>query len=147
MRTVAHRGVKPNREPRFIDSSSSLHQPFNLAAYNYFMNLWNPDNWTHLRSAPEYRVLVTLKDAVHAEGRLREVVRRKRGELIALQIDTLRHPDRVELHLGLRRIDDVVAALEGEGFEIAGVVATSATGREGSTASAAPASRARSSNL
>ena len=141
------RGVKPRRGPRFIESSSFLHRPFNVAPYDAGMNVWKPDDWTYPRRAPEYRVLVTLKDDVHAEGRLRDVVRRKRGELIALQIDTPGHPERVELLLGLRRIDDVVAALEGEGFDVAGVVATSAPQRRGSPASAAPASSARSSNL
>ena len=70
---------------------------------------------THSR--PVYRVVVT-DVAEHAEGQIRELIQRKGGDLRLLFRSPPREPSRIHIHLGLRRIDDVLAALEGAGFAI-----------------------------
>ena len=98
---------------------------------------------------PIYRVVLTMPLDARAERRLRHLVERKRGELKSLLCTAPRYPSQVHLYLGIRRIDDVVSALEGAGFAIDAVVATRE--RLPSRCSlATPSSRrpnARSSNL
>lgn len=68
---------------------------------------------------PLYRVLVTATDE-DAGARIRQIVEAKRGELKSL--GALPRLDYV-VHLGRRRVDDVLAAFEGAGFAVRAVVA------------------------
>jgi hypothetical protein len=96
-----------------------------------------------LSVASVYRVVLTMPGDVCAERRLRHLIVQKRGELWSLQRSAPRRAGRVQLYLGMRRIDDVVAALEGAGFTVDAVVAT----REPSRLRPEARSSARSSNL
>jgi hypothetical protein len=75
-------------------------------------------------AAPIYRVVLSIAGEERAEEQLREVIHRKRGDLRSLCSADPRHAGRMQVHLGLRRIDDVLAALEGAGFAVDTVVAT-----------------------
>jgi hypothetical protein len=113
-------------------------------------DLFDHNAYRPRRTAPVmYRIVLTLPGNQRAE-RVRQVVAAKRGDLQLLARAALpAHPCRVHAYLGLRRIDDVIAALEGEGFAIDAVVVTNAWSSAGRLRSALPSAgtRARSSNL
>jgi len=69
---------------------------------------------------PLYRVMLTVRGAGSAAG-LPALVECKRGDLRRLVHRAAR---RVEVHLGIRRIDDVVAAVEAAGYDIDAIVLT-----------------------
>ena len=69
-----------------------------------------------------YRVVIINAMQPRAAQRIREVVERKRGDLKLLCHRPSARPNQVDVHLGTRRLDDVLAALEGAGFDIAAVV-------------------------
>ena len=73
---------------------------------------------------PLYEVVLSDSNGCADEEAIRGVVERSRGELKRLGHTSLHHGARLHLHLGRRRIDDVVTALEGAGFRVAAVIAT-----------------------
>jgi hypothetical protein len=73
---------------------------------------------------PLYEVVLSTNNGCTEEEAIRDVVQRSRGELKRLGHTTRQHHARLHLHLGRRRIDDVVTALEGAGFTIDAVIAT-----------------------
>src|SRR5437899_1110979 len=75
-------------------------------------------------ATPVYRVVLAHAAAPQAEDRIRQVVEQKRGDLKALFWSVPGWPNQIHLHLGTRRIDDVLPALEGAGFDVRAVVAT-----------------------
>jgi len=76
---------------------------------------------------PLYEVVLSASKGCTEEEAIRDVVQRSRGELRRLGHTTRQHHARLHLHLGRRRIDDVVTALEGAGFTIDAVIATPAS--------------------
>ncbi len=75
-------------------------------------------------SESRYRVRLLLAATVRAEQRLLALIRRKRGHLLRLERCTAHRPERVDVHLGARRIHDVVDALEASGLVVTAVIAT-----------------------
>ena len=71
------------------------------------------------RTQPLYGVVLVDVTVQRAEKRIREVIKQKRGDLKAL----FWRVNQVHVHLGVRRIDDVIPALEGAGFNVCAVVA------------------------
>jgi hypothetical protein len=69
---------------------------------------------------PVYGVVLVDVAVQQAEQRIRQVIKKKRGELKKL----FWKPNQIYVHLGMRRIDDVLPALEGAGFNVCAVVAT-----------------------
>jgi hypothetical protein len=84
-----------------------------------------------------------------AEQCIRDVIVRKRGDLRAFHYGPPRRPHSILLYLGGRRLDDVLAALEGAGFDVAALVVTQEPASVAGTAGAPAAadSSARSLNL
>lgn len=74
-----------------------------------------------------YEVVLSTSNGCTEEKTIRDVVARSRGELKRLGHTTWQQHARLHLHLGRRRIDDVVTALEGAGFTIDAVIATPAS--------------------
>jgi acetoin utilization protein AcuB len=74
-------------------------------------------------SEPSYRIVATGGSGRQAKARAARAVERGRGEIKWLHRDTGSRSPRVHLRVKVRRIDDVVAALESEGFEVLRVVA------------------------
>jgi len=75
-------------------------------------------------SEPLYQVVISLGAVCNAEPAVRELVERHRGELKQLRHETHGRRERLHLYLGRQRIDDIVSALEGAGFEVGAVIAT-----------------------
>ena len=75
-------------------------------------------------NAPLYQVIVSLDAFCDAEPAIRHLVERHRGELKQLRHETHGRRARLHLYLGRSRIDDIVTALEGAGFEVGAVIAT-----------------------
>jgi hypothetical protein len=75
-------------------------------------------------TAPIFCVVLAVPDQEGAEAHIRTVIRHKRGDLRSLSSPAPQAPGRLHLRLGVRRIDDVLAALEGAGFAVDTVVAT-----------------------
>ncbi len=96
-------------------------------------------------TTPTYRVVLALPGEECAEEQVREVIQHKRGDLRSVCHTAPRGTGRMHLQLGLRRIDDVLAALEGAGFGIDAVVVTPEP--PPLPPPSGPRSRARSSNL
>jgi len=71
-----------------------------------------------------YQVVVSVGADRDSEQSIRHLVARNRGELKQLRHETQGRDARLHLYLGRARIDDVVTALEGAGFEVGAVVAT-----------------------
>lgn len=71
-----------------------------------------------------YRLFLNVDTHARTERRIRNLITAKRGDLRALEQRNPRRPERLEMHLGDRRLHDVIAALEAAGFMITGVVAT-----------------------
>ncbi|HXQ20307.1 MAG TPA: CBS domain-containing protein [Candidatus Acidoferrales bacterium] len=78
---------------------------------------------------PTYHVILTATDVADAERQIRRIVEQERGELKWIHHDKRQRPPQVHLRLKARRIDDIVTELEAVGFEVAGVVGSSAKGR------------------
>lgn len=77
-------------------------------------------------AAPFCVVLSARADNGGMEDETRRVITRTRGDLRRLARTGLHARAQMRLHLGARRIDDVVTALEGAGFDVVAVIATSA---------------------
>ncbi len=75
-------------------------------------------------AVPTYRVVLAICGEERAEEQLRDLIRRKRGDLRSFGCASPQRGGRIDVHLGARRLDDVLAALEGAGFAIDAVVAT-----------------------
>lgn len=73
---------------------------------------------------PLYQVVVSLDGLSDAEPAVRQLVERHRGELKQLRHETRGQQARLHLYLGRPRIDDIVSALNGAGFDVAAVIAT-----------------------
>jgi hypothetical protein len=71
-----------------------------------------------------YQVVVSVGACGDEEYAIRHLVERTRGELKQLRHETQGRQARLHLYLGRTRIDDVVTALEGAGFDVGAVVAT-----------------------
>ena len=78
---------------------------------------------------PTYHVILTAADVPDAERQIRRIVEQEHGELKWIHRDKSQRPPRVHLRLKARRVDDIVTELEAVGFEVAGVVGSSAKGR------------------
>jgi acetoin utilization protein AcuB len=78
---------------------------------------------------PTYHVILTAADVPDAERQIRRVIEQERGELKWLHRDKRQRPPQLHLRLKARRIDDIVTELEAAGFEVCGVVGSSAKGR------------------
>jgi len=76
-----------------------------------------------VRSRGSYLVLVAVEPGPNLEPHIRAVVTRARGELHSLNADAGGDPTRRWLHLGRRRVDDVVAALNAGNFAVDAIVA------------------------
>ncbi len=72
-----------------------------------------------------YQVVIPVGVGCDEEEAIRRLVERHRGELKQLRHETLGRKARLHLYLGRTRIDDIVTALEGAGFAVGAVVATS----------------------
>jgi acetoin utilization protein AcuB len=72
---------------------------------------------------PTYRLAVADPRGHRSETRARQAVERGRGELRWLHRTPRARPPELHLRVKAKRIDDVVVALEGEGFEVTRVVA------------------------
>lgn len=70
-----------------------------------------------------YRLVVSGGRGRAMEGRGRRAVERGRGELKWLHRDPRPRPQQLQMRVKVKRIDDVVSALEAEGFEVLRVVA------------------------
>ncbi len=79
-------------------------------------------------SRPHYRVRLLLGGSARAERQLIDLIQRARGDLHGLERRNPRRPEQLDLHLGQRRIHDVVVSLEAAGFAVAAVIATQASG-------------------
>jgi hypothetical protein len=79
---------------------------------------------------PLYRVVLSASGGPAAERQIRRVIERKRGDLRRFYRDAERHAPRVHLHLGARRLDDVLTALEGAGFGVDAVIAGTGASEE-----------------
>jgi hypothetical protein len=75
-------------------------------------------------SEPLYQVVLAIGAGCDHEPAIRHIVSRHRGELKQLRHETQGRHVRLHLYLGRARIDDVIGALEGAGFEIGAVIAT-----------------------
>jgi acetoin utilization protein AcuB len=75
-------------------------------------------------SEPTYRIVATGGSGRQAKPRAARAVERGRGEIKWLHRDTGSRPARLHLRVKARRVDDVVHALESEGFEVICVVAS-----------------------
>ncbi len=137
-----------------MDSSAVVHAGFNWAGYGLRMNPVSqlPDTLIapSATAAPTYRVVLAIPGEGCAEEQVREVIQHKRGDLrsvchAAPGGAAQKGTDRMHVQLGLRRIDDVLAALEGAGFGIDAVVVTPEPSPL--PPPAAPRSKARSSNV
>src|SRR5262249_17498078 len=147
----------PARGAVFTNASVSRHRLVTHRSYSQRMNQLQSDLVPEIQIAPMYRVVLMLHGERTIEQRLerrvRDVIASKRGVLHGLAVDRAERASKMSLHLGARRIDDVVAALEGAGFEVSAVIATRAPVRplaavgSGPDASIAGRVRARSSNL
>jgi len=109
----------------FIEASSPRHTPFNDAGYirrmhEAFQAEKHPD--CPSGAGPVYQVVITVSEGQLAEQQLREVIAHKRGDLRSLCRIPPAHPGKLHVHLGARRVHDVLAALEGAGFEVTAVV-------------------------
>ena len=78
---------------------------------------------------PTYHVILTAADVPDAERQIRRIVEQEHGELKWIHRDKSQRPPRVHLRHKARRVDDIVTELEAVGFEVAGVVGSSAKGR------------------
>lgn len=70
-----------------------------------------------------YQVVVAVSADRDPEQAIRHLVARNHGELKQVRHETLGRDARLHLYLGRTRIDDVVTALEGAGFEVGAVIA------------------------
>src|SRR5262249_52710642 len=99
-------------------------------------------------TAPHYQVVLTTADGGVMEEQVREVIARRRGALKSVCRMVPAHARRLSVHLGRRRIDDVLAALEGVGFDIEVlIVAGERPQSYSSPDDELPAASARASNL
>ena len=73
-----------------------------------------------------YRVAVTGGGDGAGESRARRAVERARGELKWLYRDSRPRPPQLHMRVKAKRVDDVVTALEADGFEVVRVVAARA---------------------
>lgn len=71
-----------------------------------------------------YQVVVSVGAGGDEECAIRHLIERTRGELKQMRHETRGPYARLHLYLGRTRIDDVVTALEGAGFDVGAVVAT-----------------------
>lgn len=71
-----------------------------------------------------YQVVIPVGVTCGEEQTIRRLIERHRGELKQLRHETVGRQARLHLYLGRPRVDDVVSALEGAGFEVAAIVAT-----------------------
>ena len=71
-----------------------------------------------------YELVVSVGVHCEEEPAIRHVIARTRGELRQLRHETRGPHARLHLYLGRTRIDDVVTALEGAGFDVGAIVAT-----------------------
>jgi acetoin utilization protein AcuB len=78
---------------------------------------------------PTYHVILTAAGVPDAERQIRRIVEQERGELKWIHRDKRQRPPQVHLRLKARRVDDIVTELEAAGFEVSGVVGSSAKGR------------------
>lgn len=78
---------------------------------------------------PTFRIVLSGADGRSSLGRVRDVLAQQRCELKWMHHDTRRKPSQLHMRLRARHVDDVVAALEGAGFEVSAVVAPSASRR------------------
>jgi len=68
-----------------------------------------------------YRLAVTGGAAATAVARVRRAVERARGELKWLHRDVRMRPAQLHMRVKVRRVDDVIEALEATGFEVVSV--------------------------
>lgn len=78
----------------------------------------------HHHLEPRYCLVLSIEHRERAEQQVRKLIEAKRGQLIRLERTLPHKPTRLHAHLGARRIDDVITALEGAGFDVNAVVAT-----------------------
>jgi acetoin utilization protein AcuB len=72
---------------------------------------------------PTYRLVLSGKKmSKQSEARLRKIIDQNHGELKWLHHDAKQRPAETHLRLRVRRVDDVVTALEAAGFDVARVV-------------------------
>jgi hypothetical protein len=74
---------------------------------------------------PSYEVVLSAERGWATEEVVRNLVQHSRGQLKRLVHSSRQRQARLHLHLGRRRIDDVLTALEGAGFSVDAVIATS----------------------
>ena len=96
---------------------------------------------------PTYRIVVTTSDDHAPEQHLRDLVAHKRGDLRSLSRVQPAQSGTLHVHLGIRRVDEVLAALEGAGFEIVAVVVVGRSDAHECDATVFRAANARASNL
>lgn len=75
-----------------------------------------------------YRIMLSSKTGTEGkqlEARIRTIVEHNRGELKWLHRETRKGTPIIHLRLKSRRLDDIVAALEGAGLEVGSIVASS----------------------
>lgn len=75
------------------------------------------------RDEPTFRVVLSASATQRLAG-IHKVIERNRGDLRRLYRMTRRGLPQILLHLGARRIDDVLTGLEAAGFDVTAVVAT-----------------------
>ncbi len=74
-------------------------------------------------SEATYRLVVSGGGSQAMEARARRTVERARGELRWLHREAQSRPQRLHMRVKIKRVEDVVSALEAEGFEVLRVVA------------------------
>lgn len=70
-----------------------------------------------------YRIVATGPGGKQMEARARRAVSRRNGDLKWLHRDARQQPQQLHLRVKIKHVDDIVEALEAEGFEILRVVA------------------------
>lgn len=73
---------------------------------------------------PSVRLTLISRSARDAEERARRAVARAKGAVRWLHREPRVRPPRLHLRVSARRVDDLVTALEADGFEVAGVVSS-----------------------
>ena len=74
-----------------------------------------------------YRLAVSGRGGPAMETRARRAVERARGEVKWLHRDARSRPQQLQMRVKVKRVDDLVAALEADGFDVLRVVAAPPT--------------------
>jgi acetoin utilization protein AcuB len=76
---------------------------------------------------PSYYLILGGSDGTDTKWRVRRIIDRKRGDLKWIYRD--RRSGKLQLRLKARQVDDIVSALEAEGFEVSKILSPPARGR------------------